>query len=145
MRIDSITVFQSPTNNPIGIIKFFHEVSSIGYGCLIAATEVVIKHDKCRVGVVCIDRICSSRPTSHTHFSEVVISKIVEEIQMFYPSVKTIANVNAKLVVVFDDIQCAILLFVAKPLLVKLLANTVFQRLFAFGSSEPNGCEDCTS
>ncbi len=118
MRIDSITVFQSPTNNPIGIIKFFHEVSCIGYGCLIAATEVVIKHNKCCVGVVRIDGICSSRPTSHTHFSEVVISKIVEEIQMFYPFVKAIANVNAKLVVVFDHIQCVILLLVAKPLLV---------------------------
>lgn len=64
---------------------------------------------------------------------------------MFYPSVKTIANVNAKLVVVFDDIQRAILLFVAKPLLIKLFANTIFQRFFAFGSSEPNRCEDYTS
>lgn len=112
MRIDSIIVFQSTANNPIGIIKFFHEVLCICDGGLIGTAEVVVKHDKCRVGVVRIDAICHSCPAFHAHFSEVVIIEIIKEVQMLNPSVEAVPDKHAEMIVVFRDVQRAFPLFV---------------------------------
>lgn len=124
MRIDSIIVFQSPANNPIGTIKFFHEVLCIGDGCLIGTTEVVVEHDKSSKGIVRIDAIGRSRPAFHAHFSEVVIIEIIKEVQMLNPSVETVPDKHAEMIVVFRDVQCVFPFFMWVTLLVESLADT---------------------
>ena len=80
VRINLIVVIHRFANNPIGTIKFFHEVFCIGDGGLIGTAEVVVKHDKSCKGVVCIDAIYRSCPAFYAHFPEVVIIEIIKKV-----------------------------------------------------------------
>ena len=80
VRINPIVVIHRFANDPIGIIKLFHEVLCISNGGLIGISEVVVQHDKSSKGVVRIDAICYSCPAFHAHFSEVVIIEIIKEV-----------------------------------------------------------------
>ena len=132
MRIDSIIVFQSTANNPISIIKFFHEVFCIGDGGLIGTAEVVVKHDKSSKGIVRIDAICCPCPAFHAHFSEVVIVEIIKEVQMLNFSVEAVPKIYAEMIVVFRDVQCTFPLFVWIALLVESLTDTTLQSVIVF-------------
>ena len=132
MRIDSIIVFQSPANNPIGTIKFFHKVFCISDGGLIGTAEMVVKHDKSSKGVVRIDAICRSCPAFHAHLSEVVIIEIIKEVQMLNPSVEAVPDKHAEMIVVFRDVQRAFPLFVWIALLVESFADTSLQNIRVF-------------
>ena len=132
MRINPIVVPHRFANNPIGTIKFFHEVLCIGDSRLIGAAEVVVKHDKSSKGIIHIDAICSSCPAFHAHSSEVIIIEIIKEVQMLNSSVEAVPDKHAEMIVVFRDVQGAFPLFVWVALLVESLADTSFQNVYVF-------------
>ena len=93
---------------------------------------MIFQSDKDHPCIVQIDGVCSTCPTIHAHFLKVIITKFIHKVQLFDLFFTTIHNMNAKMLVIFCDIQCAFPLFVRIALLVESLADTSLQNFNVF-------------